>query len=139
MTKILNLLHYPHFNGPANTCVQIDEPLREVGIFPTTVIPQSATALEEIVGRTGISYVISDISRLRNSYNPFVQMNAFWGLTKTVNKIRKIIRILEIDVVVVQGMENPHGAIAARLEGKKVVGQVLGLGIPTNARRIISL
>ncbi len=139
MTKILNLLHYPHFNGPANTCVQIDEPLREVGIFPTTEITQSATAFEEIGGRTGISYVISDISRLRNSYNPFVQMNAFWGLTKTVNKIRKIIRILEIDVVVVQGMENPHGAIAARLEGKKVVGQILGLGIPPNARRIISL
>ena len=139
MTKILNLLHYPHFNGPANTCVQIDEPLREVGILPTTVIPQGATALEDILRRTGISYVASDISRLRNSYNPVVQMNVFLGLAKTVSEIRKIIRNLEIDVVVIQGMENPHGAIAARLEGKKVVGQILGLGIPANARRIISL
>jgi len=139
MTKILNLLHYPHFNGPANTCVQIDEPLREVGILPTTVIPHGATALEDILRRTGISYVASDISRLRNSYNPVVQMNVFLGLAKTVSEIRKIIRNLEIDVVVIQGMENPHGAIAARLEGKKVVGQILGLGIPANARRIISL
>ena len=139
MTKILNLLHYPHFNGPANTCVQIDEPLQAAGVFPTTVIPQGATALEEMAVRTGISYVTSDISRLRNSYNPVVQMNAFLGLTKTVSKIRKIIRNLEIDVVVIQGMENPHGAIAARLEGKKVVGQILGLGIPAYARRVISL
>ena len=115
MIKILNLLHYPHFNGPANTCVQIDEPLQAAGIIPTTVIPQGATALEEIASRTGISYVTSDISRLRNSYNPVVQMNVFLGLTKTVSEIRKIIRSLEIDVVVIQGMENPHGAIALAL------------------------
>ncbi len=138
--KVLNLLHYPNFNGPANTCVLIDKYLKERGIEPVNVIPElGSDNLRNIFLKNDINFVPAELSRLSASLNPKTQLTSLFAHLRTIITIKKIIKELEIDVVIVNGMENPHGAIAARLEKRKVVGQILGLGVPKFSRAFISM
>jgi glycosyltransferase involved in cell wall biosynthesis len=54
-----------------------------------------------------------------------------------VGRIRQLIRKHDIDLVVVNGLVNPHGAIAARLEGKAVVWQILDTRVSMAVRRAL--
>ena len=138
--KVLNILHYPNFNGPANTCVLIDKYLKERGIEPVNVIPEiGSDYLKNIFSKNEINYVPAELSRLSTSLNPKTQLASLLAHLRTIMTIKRIIKELEIDVVIVNGMENPHGAIAARLEKRKVVGQILGLGVPKFSRPFISM
>ena len=138
--KVLNLLHYPNFNGPANTCVLIDKYLKERGIEPVNAIPDiGSDYLKNIFSQNDLHFVPVELSRLSASLNPKIQLASLLAHFRTIITIRRIIKELEIDVVIVNGMENPHGAIAARLEKKKVVGQMLGLGVPKFSRVFISI
>lgn len=135
----LSILQYPAYNGPANTCVVIAKLLEKQGIYSTSLIPSGTHTLVANHKRHKCDYREADLSRLRISKNPRIQSEVLKNFYGTVNQIRVAIRELDIDTVLVCGMENPHGAIAARLEGKKVVGQVLGLGIPSYARRLVAM
>ena len=137
--NILNILQYPAYNGPANTCVTIDKFLEKEGIHTTSLIPSGTHTLINSHKRHNCSYKEADLSRLRVTKNLRTQSGVLKNFCGTVNQIRAAIRELDTDVVLVCGMENPHGAIAARLEGKKAVGQVLGLGIPSYARRLVAI
>jgi len=137
--KILNVLQYPSYNGPANTCLEIDAQLKGSGIDVQNLIPTGAEDLKTRFSERSVSYCEADLSRLRISLNPRVQYRVFMDFWKTVSNIRSVIKENAIDVVIVCGMENPHAAIAAKLEGKKVIGQVLGLGIPRFVRPLIGL
>ena len=101
------------------------------------LIPNGAEDIIKRFSERSVSYCEADLSRLRISPNPKVQYRVFMDFWKTVSNIRTIINENSIDVVVVCGMENPHAAIAGKLEGKKVIGQVLGLGIPGFVRPLI--
>ena len=138
--KVLNILHYPNFNGPANTCVLIDKYLKERGIEPVNVIPEiGSDYLKSMFSKNDINFVTAELSRLSASLNPKTQLASLRAHIRTIITIKRIIKELEIDVVIVNGMENPHGAIAARLEKRKVVGQILGLGVPKFSRVFISM
>ena len=138
--KVLNLLHYPNFNGPANTCVLIDKYLKERGIEPVNVIPEvGSDYLRNIFSQNDLHFVPVQLSRLSASLNPKTQLASLLAHLRTIITIKRIIKELEIDLVIVNGMENPHGAIAARLEKRKVVGQILGLGVPKFSRVFISM
>ena len=101
------------------------------------LIPNGSEGIKARFSARRVSFFEADISRLRMSLNPKIQLKVLMDFWKTVSNIRSVIRQHQIDVVVVCGMENPHGAIAARCEGVKVVGQVLGLGIPRYVRPLI--
>ena len=138
--KVLNLLHYPNFNGPANTCLLIDKHLKRRGIEPVNVIPEvDSDYLRNIFSQNDLHFVPVQLSRLSASLNPKTQLASLITHVRTIITLRRIIKELEIDVVIVNGMENPHGAIAARLEKRKVVGQMLGLGVPIFSRVFIAI
>ena len=137
--NVLSILQYPAYNGPANTCVTIDKILEKQGVYSTSLIPSGIHTLITSHKRHNCNYREEDLSRLRITKNFRTQSEVLKNFYGTVNRIRVAIRELNIDVVLVCGMENPHGAIAARLEGKKVVGQVLGLGIPSYVRRLVAI
>ena len=101
------------------------------------LIPNGAEDIIKRFSERSVNYCEADLSRLRMSLNPKVQFRVLMDFWKTVSNIRAVINENAIDVVVVCGMENPHAAIAGRLEGKKVVGQILGLGIPEFVRPLI--
>ena len=90
------------------------------------LIPNGAEDIIKRFSERSVSYCEADLSRLRMSLNPKVQYRVLMDFWKTVSNIRRVINENSIDVVVVCGMENPHAAIAARLEGKKVIGYICG-------------
>ena len=136
--KVLNILHYPVFNGPANTCALISDELLDNNIETLNLIPVNSPQIEKFFDEMNCHYISSDISRLSTAISFNKQKYALGKFINSVNNIRKAIREYDPDVISVNGMENPHGAIAANLEGKPVVGQILGLGIPSYLRHIIS-
>jgi glycosyltransferase involved in cell wall biosynthesis len=54
-----------------------------------------------------------------------------------VNRIRQLIREERIDLVVLAGLENPHAAIAGRMEARPVVWQLIGTITPMAFRRLM--
>ena len=82
--KVLNLLHYPNFNGPANTCVLIDKYLKERGIEPVNVIPEiGSDYLKNIFSKNEINYVPAELSRLSTSLNPKTQLASLLAHLRT--------------------------------------------------------
>ena len=59
------------------------------------------------------------------------------GFWREVGAIRRLIRERDIDLVQVNGLINPHAAIAARLEGVPVVWQILDTRPPMLLRRLL--
>ena len=53
------------------------------------------------------------LRRLRRSWNPIHHVLLLLGLPGDVKRLRDVIRRLDIDVVLLTGLANPHGAIAA--------------------------
>ncbi|MBS19684.1 MAG: hypothetical protein CL733_01460 [Chloroflexi bacterium] len=136
--KVLNILHYPVFNGPANTCALISNELLKSNIETLNLIPINAPQIEKVFDEMQCNYFSSDIGRLSTAISFDKQKSSLGKFINSINNIREVIKEYDPDVVSVNGMENPHGAIAANLEGKPVVGQILGLGIPPYLRRLIS-
>lgn len=131
-------MHYPVFNGPANTCALISDYLNKNNIETLNLIPVNSPQIEKVFKDMNCHYVSADISRLSTGFSFNKQKSALGKFGNSVNNIRKVINEFDPDVVSINGMENPHGAIAAKLENKPVVGQILGLGIPMYLRRLIS-
>jgi glycosyltransferase involved in cell wall biosynthesis len=77
------------------------------------------------------------VQRLRNLGQ--VQSNIRFAahFHRGVGALRKLIRERAIDLVQINGLINPHGAIAARLEGAAVVWQLLDTRPPMIARRAL--
>ena len=136
--KVLNILHYPVFNGPANTCALISNELLKSNIETLNLIPVNSPQIEKVFDEMQCNYFSSEIGRLSTAISFDKQKSSLGKFINSINNIREAIKEYDPDVVSVNGMENPHGAIAANLEGKPVVGQILGLGIPPYLRRLIS-
>ncbi|MFN8556275.1 MAG: glycosyltransferase [Dehalococcoidia bacterium] len=56
---------------------------------------------------------------------------------RDIGGIRRLIRERGIDLVLLSGLVNPHAAIAARLEGRAVVWQILDTRSPMALRRVM--
>ena len=74
--------------------------------------------------------VTQHLGRVRATLDPRPNLafaRSFWG---DVTAIRRLIREEAIDLVLIGGLANPQGAIAARLEGKPVVWQIVDSRTP---------
>ena len=131
-------MHYPVFNGPANTCALISDYLSKKNIETLNLIPVNSPQIEKVFKDMNCHYVSVELSRLSTGFSFNKQKSALGKFADSVNNIRNVINEFDPDVVAINGMENPHGAIAAKFENKPVVGQILGLGIPVYLRRLIS-
>lgn len=137
--KVLSIMHYPAYNGPINTGLLIQPVLEKENIDILTLIPLGSENLEQVFDHRGVPYRCEKLSRLRTTLNPLVQIRLMGSFVNDIQRLRRLIREISVDVVLINGMENPHGAIAAKLEGKRVVGQILGLGIPWPVRRLVGI
>ena len=137
--KVLSIMHYPVYNGPINTALLIQPVLEKENIEILTLIPSGSDNLERVFEHRRVPYRSENLSRLRTTLNPLVQIRVMGSFIKDIQRLRRLIKEISADVVLVNGMENPHGAIAAKLEGKKVIGQILGLGIPPFARSLVGI
>ena len=137
MIRVLSIIHYPIFGGPHNRNSKVVPVLEEEGVETVVLLPDDPGNAAERLRDAGLDVVTAPLARLRAKLNPAYHIGLvirFWG---DVRRIRRIIRERNIDVVQINGLVNPQGAVAARLEGAKVVWQLLDTFSPTLLRRLL--
>ena len=135
--KILSVLHFPVFGGPHNRNAKVGAILRSEGVDSTLLLPETAAEAAARVEAAGCKTLMMPLARLRKSLNPAEHVRYTLAFRHNVRDIRRIIREKEIDVVVVNGLMNPHAAIAAKRERVPVVWQILDSVPPTMVRRFM--
>ena len=134
--RVLSIIHYPVFGGPHNRNSIVIPLLERVGVETTMLLPDEQGNAAERLRNAGVDVIQLPIDRLRLSRNPMVYARFFANLWPNVRQIRRLIRERRIDVVQVNGLVNPHGAIAGHLENVAVVWQLLDT-VPMAARRVV--
>jgi glycosyltransferase involved in cell wall biosynthesis len=131
------VIHYPVFGGPHNQALLLARWLGRHGVKMTVVLPtEQGNAAQRLVD-ADVDVVQTRLHRLRATANPLDQLRLLTSMTREVAALRRLIRSRHIDVVQIGGLVNPHGAIAARLEGVPVVWQILDTRPPMAFRRVM--
>jgi glycosyltransferase involved in cell wall biosynthesis len=133
--RVLSLIHYPVFGGPHNRNMRLAPALVEQGVHAIVLLPNEPGNAAKRLRSAGIDVLTMPLHRLRATPRPLAHIRLAARFWPEVQAIRKVIRERDIDVVQINGLVNPHGAIAARLEGVPVVWQLLDTRPPMVLRR----
>lgn len=133
--RLLSVIHYPVFGGPHNQALRLTGPLQARGVDTVVALPAEVGNAADRLRGGDVRVVAMTLHRLRASRDPALQLRLVRKFRSEVAQLRGLIRQEGIDVVQVNGLINPHAAIAARLEGKAVVWQLLDTRAPMAARR----
>ena len=134
---VLSVIHYPTFGGPHNRNLRLGPVLRDHGIRLTVLIPQEDGNAALRFEQAGVPYIMSKLHRVRAKLNPLVMGRTFAEFIPDITRLRRVIRDNAIDLVLLNGLVNPHAAIAARLENIPVVWQILDTRPPFIVRKVI--
>jgi glycosyltransferase involved in cell wall biosynthesis len=135
--NVLCIIHYPVFGGPHNQALLVARSLARQGVQTSVVLSDDAAQSVERFQEAGIAVVAIPLHRLRATWNPVIQVRFLATFVREIQAIRELIRTRHINVVQIGGLANPHGAIAARLEGVPVVWQILDTRAPMAFRRLV--
>ena len=100
------------------------------------LLPDEPGNAAERLREAGIEVVTMPLRRLRATRDPRQQATYAASLPFEVRAVRRLIRDRRIDLVLISGLVNPHGAIAAHLERVPVVWQIVDTRTPTALRRV---
>jgi glycosyltransferase involved in cell wall biosynthesis len=128
--RALWVLHFPVYGGPHNTAVGVREPLADLGWQTVAALTDEPGNAAQRLSEGGLETVTMPLHRLRASLNPRDNLRTAAAFRGEVGALEQLIRDRDCDVVVVTGLMNPHGAIAARRAGVPVVWQVLDTRTP---------
>lgn len=137
MIRVLSIIHYPIFGGPHNRNAQVAPLLKNDGVETTVLLPNEPGNSAERLRQVGVDVVTIPLMRIRAKFNPVYHLRLFVQFWGDVRRIRRVIRERRIDVVQINGLVNPQGAVAARLEGVRVVWQILDTYPPMALRRVV--
>lgn len=132
---VLSVIHYPVFGGPHNRNASVIPLTAECGVETTVLLPDEPGDAAERMRAQGVDVVTAPLHRLRAQTNLRVHARMLASFPGEVRRIRQLIRARQIDLVLVNGLVNPHAAIAARLEGVPVTWQLLDT-FPPRALRL---
>ncbi|CAB1275819.1 glycosyltransferase [Candidatus Nitrosacidococcus tergens] len=137
MTHILSIIHYPVFGGPHNSNMRLIPFLQKKGIQTTVLLPEEHGNAAEKLKDAGIQVVLIPLHRARATLNIGTHFQFFTQFSAEIREISEIIQRLKIDIVQINGLINPHGAIAAHRVGVPVVWQILDIHTPVILRYAI--
>jgi glycosyltransferase involved in cell wall biosynthesis len=135
--NVIFVIHYPVFGGPHNQALLLARWLERYGVRMTVVLPTEHGSAAKRLADAGVDVVQVGLHRLRATSNPRDQLRFVISMPREVGALRRLIRSRSIDVVQIGGLVNPHGAIAARLEGVPVIWQILDTRPPMALRRVM--
>ena len=127
--------HFPIFGGPHNLAAQVAGPLRAAGIETSVVITDEPGDAADRLRAADLVVDEIPLRRVRAVPDPREHAAFAMSLGPDIARLREVIREREIDVVILTGLVNPHAAIAARLEGRPVVWQIVDTRSPAPLRR----
>lgn len=128
--RALWVLHFPVYGGPHNTAVGVREPLADLGWKTVAALTDEPGNAEQRLTEGGLETVTMPLHRLRASWHPRDNLRTAAAFRGEVRALEQLIRARSCDLVVLTGLMNPHGAIAARRAGVPVVWQVLDTRTP---------
>lgn len=134
---VLSIIHYPVYGGPHNRNALLAPALRDRGVATTVLLPSERGNASEYLAARGVTVLTMPLGRLRATPNPRVQASFALSFRADVCRLRGVIRRERVDLVLVNGLTNPHGALAAHLEDVPVVWQLLDTFTPMLVRRAI--
>jgi glycosyltransferase involved in cell wall biosynthesis len=137
MIRALSIIHYHVYGGPHNRNLRINPFLEAQGVCTTVLLPDQPGNAAERLRQGGMEVVTLPLSRVRATRklsNHLRWSKQFW---EDVIRIRKVIHQRKINVVLINGLANPQGAIAAKLERVPVVWQILDTYTPMLLRWLI--
>jgi glycosyltransferase involved in cell wall biosynthesis len=137
--RVLSIIHFPVFGGPHNRALRIAASLEARGWTMVVTVPSEDGTATSRLRAGGVQTVSIPLSRARATLNPLRQVQTIARFGPDVQRLRQLIRDMDADVVLINGLANPHGAIAARLEGKPVVWQILDTRTPPPFREGLML
>jgi glycosyltransferase involved in cell wall biosynthesis len=135
--NLLVVIHYPVFGGPHNQALLLARWLEPHGVRMTVVLPSEPGDAAKRLADGGVDVIQGRLHRMRATPNPLEQVRFIITMPREVAALRNLIRKRAIDVVQIGGLVNPHGAIAASLEGVPVVWQILDTRPPMALRRLM--
>jgi glycosyltransferase involved in cell wall biosynthesis len=128
--RALWVFHFPVYGGPHNTAAGVRGPLADLGWETLAALTDEPGNAEQRLTEGGLETVTLPLHRLRASWHPRDNVRTVAAFRWDVRALEQLIRARGCDVVVVTGLMNPHGAIAARRVGVPVVWQVLDTRTP---------
>jgi len=134
--KALAVIHYPVFGGPPNRYTKIGPLLAAAGIELTMLTTDQPGDAAARLREAGLDVVSQRLGRFRSGRAHGANARMLASLPRDVAAIRRLLRERSIDVVMVNGLVNPHAAIAARLEGIPVVWLLLDTNSSPLVRQI---
>jgi glycosyltransferase involved in cell wall biosynthesis len=135
--KLLHVVHYPVFGGPHNQALRLAAPLRVRGWETVALLPDEPGNAAGRLREGGIRVETLPLHRLRASPGPRTQVRFAFALPREVRAIRDLVRALEVDVVVLAGLVNPHAALAARRADVALVWQLVDSRAPAPLRKAL--
>lgn len=135
--KLLFVVHYPVFGGPHNQARQLEEPLSDRGWESVVAIPDEPGSAAARLEAGGVDVRQLRLDRMRAKLSFKLQFRFLAGFIPGIRRLRALIRTEEIDLVMIGGLVNPHAAIAARLEHKPVVWQIVDTRTPAPLVKLI--
>ncbi|MGA8363654.1 MAG: glycosyltransferase family 4 protein [Solirubrobacteraceae bacterium] len=130
-------MHYPAFGGPHNRVLRIAKPLRELGWETKIVLPTEPGNAAPWLSDSGVKVTTIPLSRIRRIRDPRVNIHTLVFAPKEIGGLRKEIRRWNPDVVLVGNLVMPHAAIAARLENRAVLWQIVDTSVPRILQRLV--
>lgn len=134
MIHLLSIIHYPVFGGPHNRNMRLAPVLAQRGVKTTVLLPDEPGNAADRLSKAGINIVQLPLGRLRATLDLRTHLKAIRGFRNEVREIARLIDRLRIDVVQLNGLVNPHAALAAHSVGVPVVWQLLDTYAPLVAR-----
>lgn len=138
MRRILFVIHTPTFGGPHNQALRLHEPLLERGWEQIVLTTNEYGSGAERLSAAGIKVIKMPLHRMRLTFDPRIHFAFFKGLWPEIANMRRVIRELNCDIMQVAGVQNFHGALAAKQERVPIVWQLLSTYAPALVRRILS-
>ncbi|MGB0219100.1 MAG: glycosyltransferase [Sinimarinibacterium flocculans] len=136
--RVLSIIHYPVFGGPHNRNTRLSPVMARRGVQTTVLLPDEPGNAADRMRSAGVDVVQLPLRRLRASRNPLTHFRFMRDFRSDLNGIEALIRQRGIDVVQINGLVNPHGAIAARRACVPVVWQILDTFTPVPLRRVLA-
>jgi len=134
---VLSIIHYPVYGGPHNRNASVIPALRERGVKTTILLPdEPGNAVDHLAAR-GVPVITMPLRRLRWTTDLAVQVRVAASFRDDIRRLRGVIRRERVNLVLVNGLVNPHGAIAAQLEQIPIVWQLLDTFAPMPLRRLM--
>jgi len=130
MMKVLNVLFEERVGGPQRRVLQVARELCARGVLTIVTIPRGDRRFANLLRDAEIPFEELDLVRLRKVWNPAIHATFIARFWQNVMELRRLIRRHQVQVVHTNGSIHSQAAIAAHLEGVRLVWHLNDVGTP---------